>query len=182
MSAAITQREEEEEELRRGTWKKEAKGNRGMMRVFVIFSFYLSSLMLASNSDLEENFLPRGHLQPLGSHAPPDNSLIDDLEEVPSPRVFWNKYVKTSRAAVFRGAAKHSNAFKTWTDAYLKENFGNLEVRLEGKKEKSGRIPIGAKGVGRDTIGKAFTWKLLHFVVFSMHNQRTPWVRSVVSF
>ena len=47
---------------------------------------------------------------------------------------------------VFRGAAKHSKAFASWTDEYLKQNYGELEVRLESKGEKSEGIPIGATG------------------------------------
>ncbi|EDO34398.1 predicted protein [Nematostella vectensis] len=97
--------------------------------------------------------VPVGHLKPLGSHRPPSTDLIDEIEGFPSPQDFWEKWVKPSRALVLRGAAKHSEAFTKWTDEYLKENYGDLEVRLEGKKEKSGRIPSGAMGVGRDTIG-----------------------------
>jgi len=103
---------------------------------------------------LEEGTFPKGHLQPLGSHQDPDNTLIDELHEIPSSKVFWEKYVKPSKAVVLRGAATHSPAFTKWTDEYLKEKFGKLEVRLERKKEKSGQIPVGAKGIGRDTIGK----------------------------
>ncbi len=73
--------------------------------------------------------LPTGHLQPLGSHRPPD-VIIDELNEVPSPRDFWEKYVKHEKAVIFRGAAKESPAFKLWTDEYLREQYGNLEVRF----------------------------------------------------
>lgn len=97
--------------------------------------------------------VPVGHLKPLGSHRPPEVNLVDDLQEIPSPQEFWTNYVRPSKAVVLRGAAKHGRAFTEWTDKYLKENFADLEVRLEGKKEKSSRVPIGAKGVGRDTIG-----------------------------
>lgn len=107
-----------------------------------------------SCSNVKEGAFPKGHLQPLGSHRDPENDLIDELHEIPSAKDFWEKYVKTSKAVVLRGAAKHSPAFSKWTDEYLKENFGDFEVRLEKKKEKSGRIPVGAKGIGRDTIGK----------------------------
>ena len=94
---------------------------------------------------------PKGHLEPLGSHCPPGN--IEERHDVPTPLEFWNDYVKVSRPVVFRGAAKHSAAFRLWTDEYLKASYGNLEVRLERKAEKSGGVPIGAKGLGRDTIG-----------------------------
>ena len=95
---------------------------------------------------------PKGHLKPLGSHCLPD--AIEERIDIPDPHEFWNEYVKVSRPVVFRGAAKQSKAFKLWTDEYLKKNFGKLEVRLERKLEKSGKVPVGAKGLGRDTIGK----------------------------
>lgn len=123
------------------------------MRLLVLCVIILLQINFVSNSEIDQNF-PRGHLLPLGSHKAPDNSLIDDLQEVPSPKTFWKKYVKPSRAVVLRGAAIRSNAFTKWTDDYLKEKYGDLEIRLEGKKEKNSGIPIGAKGVGRDTIGR----------------------------
>ena len=107
------------------------------------------------HSSVENNLnLPIGHLRPLGGHRSPSSNLVDDLLEVPGPKEFWLKYVKPSRAVVLRGAIKHSRAFKEWTDEYLKKNFGDLEMRLEGKNEKSSKVPIGARGVGRDTVGE----------------------------
>ena len=44
---------------------------------------------------------------------------------------------------VFRRAAKHFPAFQLWTDDYLTENYGNLEVMLEAKREKE-EVPVGA--------------------------------------
>jgi hypothetical protein len=100
--------------------------------------------------------VPVGHLQPLGSHRQPDNNLFDETNEWPSPEEFWNKYVKPSRPLILRGAAKYSKAFTEWTDEYLSSKYGDLELRLEGKKEKGTGIPIGAKGIGRDTLGTLF--------------------------
>ena len=42
-------------------------------------------------------------------------------------------------------------AYKKWTDSFLVENFGELEVKLEHKTEKK-KTPVGERGVGRDTI------------------------------
>ena len=118
----------------------------------VTLCFY--SFTCSGTSDVNLNIVPRGHLQPLGSHREPENShIVDELDYMPSAEEFWRKYVKPSRAAVLRGAAKHAKAFTHWTEEYLKEHFGDLEVRVEAKGEKSGKIPIGIKGVGRDTIG-----------------------------
>lgn len=118
---------------------------------------YLKSILLLvfKVMCLQTNFaeeFPKGHLKPLGSHRAPDK--IEERYDIPTPLEFWNKYVKVSRPVVFRGAATYSKAFDLWTDKYLKEKYGNLEVRLEKKAEKSGRVPIGAKGLGRDSIGK----------------------------
>ena len=57
-------------------------------------------------------------------------------ETAPNPQKFYEDYVKPSRAAIFRNAMTETPAFKLWTDDYLKEHYGDLEVRLEGKKEK----------------------------------------------
>lgn len=117
--------------------------------------FILTSMFIAlwKSNVLSDTVVPVGHLKPLGSHRPPQTNLVDDLEEMPSPQDFWRKYVLPSRAVVLRGAAKHAKAFTEWTDKYIKEKYADLEIRLEGKKEKSSKVPVGAKGVGRDTIG-----------------------------
>lgn len=124
-----------------------------VLRSFLTFTI-ASVLMVTANSDSLD--VPVGHLKPLGSHRPPETNLVDDLQEMPSPQEFWTKYVQPSKAVVLRGAAKYGRAFTLWTDKYLKEKFADLEVRLEAKKEKSSKVPIGAKGVGRDTIGELY--------------------------
>ena len=92
------------------------------------------------------------HMKPFGAHKPAE-SVDEFLDgEVPSPQEFWGKYVKKRRPVVFRGAARNSPAFAKWTDEFLSEQFGDLEVRLEARKEKQGYIPVGDMGVGRDTI------------------------------
>jgi hypothetical protein len=122
------------------------------MASYSLVLIVLLSRGLTAYSD-DNSVFPKGHLQPLGSHREPDNTLFDDLQEIPSVKEFWEKYVKPSRAVVLRGAAKHSAAFAKWTDEYLEKNYGDLEVRMERKNEKSGQIPVGIKGIGRDTIG-----------------------------
>lgn len=116
----------------------------------LVFSLFYSIQNNFAN-EFEDSF-SKGHLEPLGSHRAPD--AIEERDDIPTALEFWNNYVKISKPVVFRGAAKHSKAYKLWTDEYLKENYGDLEVRLESKGEKSGRVPIGAKGLGRDTIGR----------------------------
>lgn len=58
------------------------------------------------------------------------------LETAPKPKQFYENFVKPGRAAIFRKAMLDTKAFKLWTDDYLKNNYGDLEVRLEGKKER----------------------------------------------
>ena len=97
--------------------------------------------------------LPPGHMQPLGSHRPPDPVEEFYVDNLPTPEEFWRKYVKPSKPVVFRGAAKKSPGTWLWTDEYLLKNYGHLEFRLEAKKEKSiGGYPEGALGIGRDIM------------------------------
>jgi lysine-specific demethylase 8 len=63
--------------------------------------------------------VPKGHLQPLGSHRPKEG-LVESLDYVPFPRDFYYNYVLTSKPVVFRGAAKLSKGFELWTDRYLR--------------------------------------------------------------
>lgn len=94
----------------------------------------------------------RGHMQPLGMHRDSEGHVdIFEADQLPSAAEFFNKYVKPRRPALFRNAAKVSPAFTKWTDEYLLENFGNLQVKLESKLEKK-VVPIGNVGLGRDTI------------------------------
>ena len=94
----------------------------------------------------------RGHMQPLGTHRDPEGHVdIFEADQLPSAAEFFNKYVKPKRPVLFRNAAKASPAFTKWSDEYLLENFGNLQVKLESKLEKK-VVPIGDVGLGRDTI------------------------------
>ena len=102
--------------------------------------------------------IPRGHGQILGKHRDPGDRGTEEtgghlpvLTELPSPQEFWDKYVSIRRPVIFRGPGKLFPAHKLWTDEYLTNNFGKLEVKLEHKTEK-GKTPVGSKGVGRDTI------------------------------
>ena len=106
---------------------------------------------LCFSSNLESN-LPRGHLQPLGSHTDPGAVPEFTRDNYPTPEEFWKNFVKPSKPAVFRGGAKEWTGFTKWTDEYLVKNYGDSEMRLEGRKEKYGRAPYGVLGVGRDTM------------------------------
>lgn len=115
----------------------------------VVHLFFVFQLCFSSN--LESN-LPRGHLLPLGSHTQPEAVPEFTRDNYPTPEEFWKNFVKPSKPAVFRGGAKDWAGFTKWTDEYLVKNYGDSEMRLEGRKEKYGRTPYGVLGVGRDTM------------------------------
>ena len=116
------------------------------MESFVILFLYI----LQISTEAIDAEMPLGHGQELGKHRPSDGH-VEELHEIPAPPLFWEKYASTGTPVVFKGAAKSFPAFKLWTDEFLMENFGNLEVKLEAKKEKN-KTPIGERGLGRDTI------------------------------
>lgn len=66
-----------------------------------------------------ENQVPKGHLQPLGSHQPPDE-FLEIAQEVPKPEHFFNRYVLPGVPLLFKGAAKSIPAYSKWTDEYLR--------------------------------------------------------------
>nr|XP_002737753.2 PREDICTED: lysine-specific demethylase 8-like [Saccoglossus kowalevskii] len=78
---------------------------------------------------------PRGHLQPLGSHQPPEGD-IEKIDVIPPPDVFYNKYIKRSKPVIFKDAAKALPGFSLWNDDYLRTEYGDNIVRVDfGKKE-----------------------------------------------
>eukprot|EP00929_Paragymnodinium_shiwhaense_P117021 TRINITY_DN8710_c1_g1_i1.p1 TRINITY_DN8710_c1_g1~~TRINITY_DN8710_c1_g1_i1.p1 ORF type:complete len:574 (+),score=66.31 TRINITY_DN8710_c1_g1_i1:80-1801(+) len=86
---------------------------------------------------------PKGHMQPLGMHAPP-GPPPDEFEpgSYPHPSVFWKEYIQKHKAAVFRQAARRAKDL--WDPDYLKKNFGWVEVKLEPKNESRLESPEGA--------------------------------------
>ncbi|XP_062515381.1 uncharacterized protein LOC134190860 [Corticium candelabrum] len=116
-------------------------------RIWILSLFCVSFLCRSLQTQPD---LP-GHLRPLGFHRPP-LSHVDEFDYVISPREFWEKYASKGEPVVFRGAANHSAGFSRWTNEYLVENYGDLELKLEAKKEKGGDLPIGDAGMARDTL------------------------------
>lgn len=85
---------------------------------------------------------PKGHLQRLGSHAPP-GAPPDEFkgpEEFPHPREFWKEYIQKHKVAVFRGA--NVRGHKLWTEQLLREKYGWADVKIEPKNES--RLEKGA--------------------------------------
>lgn len=96
--------------------------------------------------------LPLWHMKPLGSHIEPNKVDETFADKIISPEDFAKKYVIPRKPLVFRNVVKSWPAYKLWTDEYLTERYGDMEMRLEGKKEKGGRIPAGDVCLGRDHL------------------------------
>lgn len=94
-----------------------------------------------------------GHQLPFGNHRRPSVEIDQfTVENAPRPQDFYEKYFKQSKAAIFRGAVTNSKAYTLWTDDYIREKYGENEVRMEGKNEKKDTAPVGEKYLGRDTL------------------------------
>lgn len=78
--------------------------------------------------------VPAGHLKPFGYHKPPLGP-VKEYKTVLHPQVFWEEHVIKNLPLVFRGALKESPAIDRWSDDYLKEKYGELDVLTELKKE-----------------------------------------------
>ena len=80
--------------------------------------FLLLICALSSLTSTED--VPKGHLQPLGSHRPAEGS-VETLDFVPSPSEFYDAFVVPSKPVIFKGAGKASRGFYQWTDDYLRQ-------------------------------------------------------------
>lgn len=118
--------------------------------MLILYIFLFCCVGVVSNTAVEE--LPSWHMKPIGSHIEPskvDETFSDDSI---SPKDFAEKYVLPRKPLVFRNVVKEWPAFELWTDQYLIEKYGEMELRLEGKKEKSSGIPKGDVCLGRDRM------------------------------
>ncbi|KAK3745071.1 hypothetical protein QZH41_014551 [Actinostola sp. cb2023] len=75
-----------------------------------------------------------GHLKPFGYQRPPNGPIIE-YEEPLRPEKFWESHVSQNQPLVFRGGISESPALSKWTDSYIKEKYGDLDVLIEKKKE-----------------------------------------------
>ena len=134
---------------------------------FILFFLTLAPCLRSSVSDQD---LPRGHGQQLGKHRESEGHVdVIDSSELPSPQQFWNQYASIRKPVVFCGAAKHFPAFQLWTDEYLTENYGNLEVKLEAKREKE-EVPVGALGLGRGNQSELFSKRIKRRIPTRYHS------------
>ncbi|EDV24231.1 uncharacterized protein TRIADDRAFT_64017 [Trichoplax adhaerens] len=121
-----------------------------MNRFYVVligFLLAIANLSLAKESQQE---VPRGHMQDLGLHRDSEGH-IDILQEIPSAEEFWRKYVSKRTAVLIKGAAKDFPAKSLWTDPYISEKYGHLNVRLESKREGY-QYPAGDVSLARDSL------------------------------
>jgi len=61
-----------------------------------------------------EDGLP-GHMQPIGSHRPPEES-IEVRTSVPDPLEFYDKYMTKHIPVLFKGAIAGTPAVTSWND------------------------------------------------------------------
>ena len=83
--------------------------------------------------DGERSFLV-GHMKPFGHQRNPDGPVAE-YKDVLHPGEFWSKHVAPERPLVFRQAIKDSPAISKWTDSYLSDKYGDLDVLIELKRE-----------------------------------------------
>ena len=76
------------------------------MRVLILLQLII---VVKGNDDLP------GHMQPIGSHRPPEES-IPILSRVPDPLEFYEKYVAKNAPVLFKGAIADTPALKKWID------------------------------------------------------------------
>lgn len=78
--------------------------------------------------------IPAGHLQMFGLQRPPNGPVVE-YNTVLKPQEFWETHVSKYEPLVFREALANSPARHKWTDEYLKEKYGDLDVLTEFKTE-----------------------------------------------
>jgi len=80
-----------------------------------------------------------GHLMPLGSHQAADT--IAFVDGFPQPEQFFDMFDKNSKAVVFRGACKDFTATRMWSDEFLRNEYGQLQVSVDKVKEENRYLP-----------------------------------------
>jgi len=121
-----------------------------MVKMVLIKFLCLFLSITVTTASIQE--LPSWHMKPFGSHRSPDRVDESFVDNLLSPKEFAEKYVSSRRPIVLRNVVKEWPAFKLWTDEYLSENYGDMELRVEGKKEKQSGIPKGDVCLGRDRM------------------------------
>lgn len=114
-----------------------------LITILVIFLVYLGNISTSSKNlpDFPPKLIlsgdqefPTGHLQPLGYQCAPDGPVEEYYVSL-RPEVFWQEHVKSSVPMVLRQGIGKSPALSTWTDDYLRETYGDLDLLIELKEE-----------------------------------------------
>ena len=79
----------------------------------VLLLFYMTVTRVAASSH------PRGHLQPLGSHQPPEGKIVE-VEGASNPAELCRESMHFSRPVVLRRAIEKCRAMELWNDQYLR--------------------------------------------------------------
>ncbi|XP_065174902.1 bifunctional peptidase and (3S)-lysyl hydroxylase Jmjd7-like [Sycon ciliatum] len=82
----------------------------------------------------------RGHLKPFGYQRAPEGPVQEYIEEL-HPSDFYRTHIKPKQPLVYRGMVSDSPAFRLWTDEYLRETYGSLDVISEVKNESRATPP-----------------------------------------
>eukprot|EP00794_Sanderia_malayensis_P012073 gene12073-13317_t len=77
---------------------------------------------------------PPGHLKPLGWQRPPEGP-VKEYDRTIATQEYYDNHIKSKTPLVLRQAIKLSPAIEKWSDKYLKEKYGDLDVLVEKKQE-----------------------------------------------
>lgn len=111
-------------------------------KLSISFVLLLSSILSTGLSN------ESGYNKPLGRHRNSDGH-IDIFDEVPAPQEFWDKCIHIQKPCLFRGAGSNFPAKEKWTNEYLIDRFGDLEVKyILGRKE----VPANIQKIGKDSM------------------------------
>ena len=76
--------------------------------------------------------IPTGHLRPLGWQSRAEGPVVEEPVVI-EPEVFWNKYIEKKHPVVLRGLVFGSEASEQWSDSYLDQQYGHLDIKLAEK-------------------------------------------------
>jgi hypothetical protein len=85
--------------------------------------------------------IPTGHLRPLGWQNRANAQISEESVNI-KPELFWDLYVKKKTPVIIRGLVSGSVLIETWTDAYLKRNYGSMNIFVDDKMKKNNKTKI----------------------------------------
>nr|XP_009858838.1 uncharacterized protein LOC100182837 [Ciona intestinalis] len=126
----------------------------------------LGFLLMAVCSALSPEEIQRlekmpGHMKPFGSAGPYFD--IPVVNEYPSTRDFFNKYVIGSTPLVIKGAVKETIAYRNWTDEYFIQHPKSKELVFAEARKKEVRTEGGFTISFRKYV-KHYTKKAMYMV------------------